>query len=537
MRPASLSARALGVAPLTVWLVVVLQTSAALLAATLVPLLFVGDEVVHLDLAEAVGETRRYPGVGERRVSEQALAARALSRARQARTVDSAPPAEQRVPLSSLASDHVVDSDNQATQHPPLYYAVAGTVVRGVTAVTDLSWDRHIWLYRVLNVLIVAPVPLIASAVARRLGASRAGVVVASIVPVAVPAYVVRATPMVNNDALMILLYSVGLLLVVRVLTGDTAWRTSLLLGAVTGLAMLTKAYGLVLAGVVAVAWSVAWWRARPPAHRNAVALRALASAGVAGVAGGWWWLRNLVVYGTLQPAAVERQAAPEGFVPDVAAWLWAFVNRFVGSFWFFGRIVWPQAGRAVAWIATLLLAGAVVAALVSGRRLRAVLSVLTVSAVALVAGAMVWAYGAYAQTGHVGGAQGRYLYPALVGLGALGAAAVTHLAPRWQRWLPAVTAVAAVAMLSAQLVVLVIRHYGRDASWGDRIDALLAWSPWPGWTVVVTAALTVAMFLAVVAAAVVTARPPAAVPTADDGADAHATDEVVARRGLSTRS
>src|SRR5882724_6102610 len=63
---------------------------------------------------------------------------------------------------------------------------------------------------------------------------------------------------------------------------------------------MLTKGLALVLPLPVAAVYLVAWLRHRRPPFA-AVGMAAVLSAAI----GGWWWIRNLVVFGAVQPNGV----------------------------------------------------------------------------------------------------------------------------------------------------------------------------------------------------------------------------------------
>ena len=485
LRASSLDARLAAV-----WLAVVVQVGAALLSATVVPQFTVPDEAHHFDMSEAVATTRRMPAPGERNMSTQVLQARVLSRRTSAHTTENAP-ARPRPPLDTLDRGVALARNNRATQHPPLYYGLSGVLVRAVSSGAGLAWDQHVWLYRALNALLIAPISLLAFTAAQRVGLGRNEQLVAALFPLTVSPYLVRAVPMVNNDALLVLLASAVVFFLVRVVTGDRSWGTVVWLGVLVALAMLTKAYGLILAVLIPLAYGIEWLRHRPREDARLLATRAAASLGAAAVLGGWWWARNIVLYGTVQPAADGRVPADPGFVADIPAWGVAFVEFFVRSFWFFGPAPTQSTNGPVAFVLTLLIVVLSVVAAVTGRRRRAAVWLLIASAGAFVGGAMVWSLQLYVGAGRIGGAQGRYLYPALVALGVLVAAGLTAAPARVRRWAPMAVGVLGVVLLMAQLRAVLVGRYAPGGDWSDRVAALFAWSPWPAWTLVVTAAAT----------------------------------------------
>lgn len=104
-------------------------------------------------------------------------------------------------------------------------------------------------------------------------------------------------TASVNNDNLTITLASLVLLILVRVLkTGLTRKRT-IVLAIAAALAALTKISGLTLYPAAGVVLAVVWWRTRD--WRPVFAAGSLITAALLIIAG-WWYLRNIQLYGEL---------------------------------------------------------------------------------------------------------------------------------------------------------------------------------------------------------------------------------------------
>lgn len=99
---------------------------------------------------------------------------------------------------------------------------------------------------------------------------------------------------MINNDALSFCLASVSLLLVLRQLRDGPMWRRSILLGVALGAGLLAK----VSLGLLAVPVGLAVLMDLRRAWRHAVLILALALA-----IGGWWYLRNFLLFG--EPTAI----------------------------------------------------------------------------------------------------------------------------------------------------------------------------------------------------------------------------------------
>lgn len=417
--------------------------------AVLVPPFQAPDEKAHFDSALhlAVGDPWVDPG-------DQRMTGIVQAAAGQAAAGTTAVPAADRSTVAALRAEHpgadpaAVD---QMTQHPPTAYAVQAAVLR-VVGFEQLRWDHALLLLRLVDALLLLPLPVLAWAAVRRLTGSPRTALVGAASLLAVPE-LASIGASVTNDALTITLGGVVTVLLVRVLTADRRRRTLLALGTALGLLVVTKGTGLPAVPVVALGLLVAPGVV-PRGRRllETVAVLALATA-----IGGWWWIRNVVRYGTVQPdgyAAIRPpQAFPAGQGPSAATFLdvsWGTVTRtFWGSFGSNAHAALPV------WLTVGLTVVAV--ALVVGwafRRspVRRAVVVLAVFPVLLLAAQTVTSLRAYLDTAQVVGTQGRYLFPGLVALVAVSAVAWRRLAgsvrvPRVVREaLPAAaTAVAAV--------------------------------------------------------------------------------------------
>ncbi|HSM55873.1 MAG TPA: glycosyltransferase family 39 protein [Candidatus Sulfomarinibacteraceae bacterium] len=160
----------------------------------------------------------------------------------------------------------------------------------------------------------------------------------------------------VNNDNMVILLGALLLWLLARAARDGFSWTLALLCGAVWGLAALSKITGMLFAAPLAVvllwdAWRSGRWR-RAVGHGLLMGLAAL-------LLSGWWYLRNLRLYGEL--FAVEQmldiwgeRAAGEWNLPTV----WAVGRYALDTFWGrfgYGQIVMPGFFYLLAALLTLL--------------------------------------------------------------------------------------------------------------------------------------------------------------------------------------
>jgi hypothetical protein len=470
--------------PRSVWLVTGIFALLLLGYSVLLPTYRGPDEPQHVDLILAVRQTHSYPDFDRRSVSERIVRSeqvvRFADRSRHLRR-DEAPPRDARRTLASFGLDVPSDVPNQLPQHPPLYYATMATILSGIDALVPggpWPFDRVVVVLRLLDVALLLPLPLIGFAVVRRLGWPSEAAVAASVVPLTIPE-LTHIGAVVNNDDLLTLLISVLTLLIAGVITGDRSVRTACWIGVVGGLALLTKGFGLVVPVWVALAYLVPTGIPR----RAAAAVRPLAVALILStVVGGWWWIRNELVFGRIQPGIQLTPLRP-GFVPHPLSWSGDFVVRMAERFW--GWFGWfdvrlPLVAIAVAsGAAAIGIVGAVVRGGRPWRRTSLLLLVAPAAGITLMVAA--GAYDAYRRGGH-GGIQGRYLFAGVLGLAAVIALGLCHVFGRRARLVAPLLLVGAIAMQLTAVRTIVRFYWGPDgsASFAERLRAMLAWSTWP---------------------------------------------------------
>lgn len=408
-----------------------------------------------------------------------------------------APDKGSRPAWDDAGGDARVGQLNQMPQHPPLYYQAMATVLRVERAVLGgpASADRELALLRLVNVALVAPLPLLCWWAARRFGLDDATGAVAAVAVLAVP-MLAHIGSTLNNDNLLTLLAAILMGLLAGVARGDRSLRTAGLVGLVTALALLTKAFGAVFPPIVALAYLVGAPRpagepGEVPASgrgRIARAARPLAVAGAVTVLGaGWWYLGVRARTGSFTPSIEGRrltaELAPPGFEPDVWRFAGEFAakldQRFWGSFgWYSVRVSWWWA-----LLATAVLGAAVATALAPRRgaadSTRLQRAVLLAPFVALAAFVAARAWGLYATTSTFPFIQGRYLFAGLTGLLVLAAVGARRWSARWA--LIATLAVATVLQAHAGRRALEVWWGGPGLGPRGQLHALAAWSAWPG--------------------------------------------------------
>ncbi|MFJ3405856.1 DUF2142 domain-containing protein [Promicromonospora sp. NPDC090134] len=381
---------------------------------------------------------------------------------------------------------------DQMTQHPPLYYAVAAGVLHA-TGLAEARWDLQLLALRLFDVVLLAPLPLLAAAAVRRLSGSRAAALAAASFTLFVP-QVGHILGSVTNDALVTLTGAATAYLCVRVLTGDLRTRTAAALGAAVGIGLLTKVMAAFALPVVVAAYLLA---SGPRGRRAAGALLA---GGMAFVVGGWWWLRNLLVLGTVQPVGI-----PDRFPEAESRGLWYFLRTVVTSLTrsFFGNYGWLEVRLpdAVFWTAAVVVAALCALAVLRGPARRAA-AVLLLQPAALWCGVLVNAWPDYAAHGWISAVQGRYLFAGLLALSAgvaLGLLAL--LGPRLRRATPWVVAAAALAAASGLAHGFWGFYQGPGQSVSDAAARWAGWSPLTGPQLVLVGLVVVAGGIAAVVA------------------------------------
>lgn len=300
---------------------------------------------------------------------------------------------------------------DQMVQHPPAYYYLLASVV-SASDEASLRWDHAQLSMRLLSAMLVAgAVPLLIG-IGRWITGSRLAGIAAGSAILFVP-FFGTAAGHISNDALLILACTTSLYAAVRaVVSLRPAWL--LVCGAALGVALLTKGFALLLIPVIAAFAVLAVVRAglRP--------WRAIAIAGatfaIAFAIGGWWWLRNLITIGKLQPSMLgnrERSTAPHPDY-DLLEFMTSAVGRLNRTFWGRGA----RAEFALPELAVMIAGGVslaiVVAALFFARR-RLEFLLLMSFPVLILTTTLVNAHAIYWDIGDPSrGVQGRYVFASI---------------------------------------------------------------------------------------------------------------------------
>ena len=495
--------------PLFVWLVTLLHV--------LVMVVNVGfwapnrgpDEFRHVGLSMGVasGAVLPWPDPGTFTTTSgvsAGLLSPALAEGKTLYAAKAAPPSRGAWPsYEDRGGDDPGARPNQLVQHPPTFYYLMGAALHLLPNWATRPYiDVYLFL-RLLNVVLLAPLTLLIYAAAKRLLGAGPAASASAVAVLAIP-QVARNGASVENDNLLVLLLAALTVLTIFVLTGDTSKRTALGIGVLGALAMLTKGLALFLPLYLAVVYAHALSRC----GRRAL-LPALIALAVAGFGSGWWWLRNIIVFGVIQPEG--NQIVQNGLGPPRTTWAATgmqfaehFVRRMNFRFWLDAHIWAPPA-----WVeyfdgvlAVVLVAG-LVAGLATARRwpsfgpVRAL--VLLVPAACQLGIITIGAWHSWQSTLFPSGQQGRYIYGGLIGLLVVGCAGLARLLGKRAHLLPVALLVGGLFVTLVQFalgfrIYYTPRHhtsYWNDLTQGSR--NLLAWSPLPAtafWTAVVATLL-----------------------------------------------
>lgn len=346
------------------------------------------------------------------------------------------------------------------SHHPPLYYALSAALSACIPSSHDGDFEQPtnpFWGYRSfatgvdnklqywhspaepfrdgylaalvprwVNVLIGAATVLATYALAYRVvgvgfredgqdviltATDRAALALAAAAIVALNPQFIYLSAAINNDVIAALTGTGILLACVAVLEGGLTSRNVIALGVVSGLGLLAKLQVGALGPAVLLALAIAAWQARERMPWSLSLLRGVAVvSSVATTVSGWWFLRNLRLYG--EPTGLRVQQQLWGG-RDVGGNLWAIwqgLPQLWASLWGqfgYGQIPLPG------WMTTVMLVACVIC--LSGYVRRQSLGLgtkvagLLVTAIALSAGAVIYYIAA-----NPAGAMGRFLFPVL---------------------------------------------------------------------------------------------------------------------------
>lgn len=463
--------------PRLVWLSSVTVLALSLLGTLLLPLLIVPDEKHHADMVLMAQEWEwtetGWPGLGER-ILDPAIVGASLS----------------------LGPREAALRHNRAAQHPPLFYLTAALTSSIVTMpVEEVDLTLRLWSFRLVSVVACALLPLTFYKVASELTPSLPIRIAAALVPLTIPGITLRDGAMVNNDSLLLLLTSLATLYAIRVDRGDLSTKTSVGLGVTLGLAALTKGNALVFVPVAVIAYGlmVVHGKGVPPGWVRSVTTSGLTSI----LIGGWWWIRNIVLYDSLQPIRDLDLPAPTAL--DWREWIGSATERIVASFWGGQYALGGRPYLPLFWTLSALLVVTVAIGWWKARD-RSAATVAGLYALFLVPAVLVVSALLYAERGRVSAVHGRYLFPGVSGVAPLMVLGMAGILRAAKGWLPALMALGSAAMTGLAFQYMLSRYWAADGKgWTGRWLGVLEAAPLPHWMTIGALVLAMASFAALV--------------------------------------
>ena len=151
------------------------------------------------------------------------------------------------------------------------------------------------------------------------------------------PSFIFMAST-VHHDALQTAIFALTTWWAVRFVRKEERWYDTWLCGSLLGASMLVKLSGLSLVPVVALALILRAWRTR---DLRTVVGQALRIYGTAALVCGWWFVRNLTLYG--DPLGWQMFLCVHSHMVRTAPYTWyTFAHEFLAQLW---RTFWGAFG------------------------------------------------------------------------------------------------------------------------------------------------------------------------------------------------
>jgi len=231
--------------------------------------------------------------------------------------------------LTGFEHDELPNRDatrlNWAAHHPPLYYLLGVPVEM---ALRDKPIFTRAFALRLYSLLLSTITIVIAALVGRLLFGERGhDWLLLPCLMVFSPAYSLHQS-CINNDHLLILLYTLLLYLLLKWQDEGIGLKRAIALGVICGLGILTKLLFVTAFVVVAIYFAL---NARQYCHTvRKTAGKYAIFLGSALVVCGWWFVRNLVVYGKLYVTATTYLPA-KALPVDITSLDFFLSEKFIG--------------------------------------------------------------------------------------------------------------------------------------------------------------------------------------------------------------
>ncbi|HEX4011426.1 MAG TPA: DUF2142 domain-containing protein [Solirubrobacteraceae bacterium] len=447
------------------------------------------DELAHFAYAQGLAESFRLPGNPGRlgASSDESLADGSVGASRGAFWPQASPPdwnrADYAAYLAIEDSAHRPITDNgsgpsSADGNPPLYYlyaAAAYLIDHGGTAFGRL------YAMRIAGVLLLALTTLGAWLLAGEVFARRrlpqlTAAAVAGLMPM-----VTFMSTSVNPDAMLITVWTLDLWLGARVINHRARDRDVIAIGALTAVAILTKATSYALVAPVLLAVLCGWLRRPAPERRSALA--ALVGGGVLLAAPVLGWVAIAPSLGGTGITTVANSAAHPFTARRFLSYVWQFylprlpfmapqrttpglpaydiwLRQGAGTFGWLDVTLPGWMYHAAAWLAGVIaVAGIALVTRLRNRRHLALLGFFALTLIALLGLLHITEYRALL-LGEGQFLQGRYLLPVVGLLGLAFGLIVARIPGRARIWVCSLTITALLAVQVISLATIVQAYY-----------------------------------------------------------------------------
>lgn len=315
-------------------LILALFVALVLNHAAALPLFEASDEAPHFLYAHGLAQTGQLPVIPSRDVLDAAAA------------------------RGDAVGQWAIES-----HQPPLYYALSAALIAPTTARADLpaylvpndvifTWGiaegnpnvwlhpihetggdtaLAVWILRLFSLMLGCGTLVLLYQAVYRVTDSRSIALTAMFAAASLPMFVV-VSGSVTNDSLIILLSTAGVWWCIRVVKLGLRGFDPVLIGVILSAAALTKITGLALFGLVFVALALSN-RAGKISRRQAIITFVAAGVMTAFIAG-WWYVRNLTLYGDPLATAATAELWGRQFGTAGESGGWAEIARIYTSFW-----------------------------------------------------------------------------------------------------------------------------------------------------------------------------------------------------------
>lgn len=233
--------------------------------------------------------------------------------------------------------NEITSKVDNMVQHPPLYYYFSAFILKLFSPFTE-RWDHAIFIMRLVSALLVAISIIFISNTIINIGLSPKLALISSTSVLAIPMLLMQSG-YVNNDNLLIFATSACFYFLIKKWPNKlNIFHPSIFAGIFLGIALLTKGFALLLIPFVFIL-SIRANQKQNQIKKNWLVILIPQLVGL--IVGGWWWIRNLIFLGKIQPS-IYGIAEHNGVMSENYDFL-IFISTFFSRL---NRTFWTRAGR-----------------------------------------------------------------------------------------------------------------------------------------------------------------------------------------------